>query len=105
MPSALLDSLTLLSVVQEQQAELQTTEIRSDTRAYTDTMLSIVHLSDFQFSPSLDDIGGARFWRVDSNADYRALAASASTLGSEMQGRGRITARPLIELPLPYAHF
>ena len=67
------DSLTLLSLVLEQQTELQPTEIMSDTGAYTDTIFGIFHLLGFQFSPRLADIGGTRFWRVDGKADYGAL--------------------------------
>lgn len=45
----------------------------SDTGAYTDTIFGIFHLLGYQFSPRLADIGGTRFWRVDSKADYGAL--------------------------------
>lgn len=70
MPGTLRDSLVLLSVVLEQQTELQPTEIMTDTGAYTDIMFGIFHLLGFQFSPRLRDIGGSRFWRVDGKADY-----------------------------------
>ena len=73
MPGTLRDSLTLLSVVLEQQTELQPTEIMSNTGAYTDTIFRIFHLLGYQFSPRLADIGGARFWRVDGKADYGIL--------------------------------
>ncbi len=72
------DSLTLLSVVLEQQTELQPTEIMSDTGAYTDTIFGIFHLLGYQFSPRLADIGGTRFWRVDGKADYGALDTLAA---------------------------
>ena len=78
VPGTLRDSLTLLSVVLEQQTELQPTEIMSDTGAYTDTIFGIFHLLGYQFSPRLADIGGARFWRVDGKADYGALDALAA---------------------------
>ena len=61
VPGTLRDSLTLLSLVLEQQTELQPTEIMSDTGAYTDTIFGIFHLLGFQFSPRLADIGGTRF--------------------------------------------
>ena len=32
----------------------------------------------YQFSPRIADVGGARFWRVDSTADYGALDKLAS---------------------------
>ena len=73
VPGTLRDSLTLLSVVLEQQTELQPTEIMSDTGAYTDKIFGIFHLLGYQFSPRLADIGGTRFWRVDGKADYGAL--------------------------------
>jgi TnpA family transposase len=73
VPGTLRDSLTLLSVVLEQQTELQPTEIMSDTGAYTDTIFGIFHLLGYQFSPRLADIGGTRLWRVDGKADYGAL--------------------------------
>lgn len=78
VPGTLRDSLSLLSVVLEQQTELQPTEIMSDTGAYTDTIFGIFHLLGYQFSPRLADIGGTRFWRVDAKADYGALDALAS---------------------------
>jgi TnpA family transposase len=78
VPGTLRDSLVLLSVVLEQQTELQPTEIMTDTGAYTDTMFGIFHLLGYQFSPRLADIGGSRFWRVDQNADYGALNALAA---------------------------
>ena len=78
VPGTLRDSLSLLSVVLEQQTELQPTEIMSDTGAYTDTIFGIFHLLGYQFSPRLADIGGTRFWRVDGKADYGALDALAS---------------------------
>jgi TnpA family transposase len=40
-------------------------------------MFGIFHLLGYQFSPRLADIGGARFWRVDPEADYGPLAALA----------------------------
>ncbi len=78
VPGTLRDSLTLLSVVLEQQTELQPTEIMSDTGAYTDTIFGIFHLLGFGFSPRLADIGGTRFWRVDGKADYGALDGLAA---------------------------
>jgi len=73
VPGTLRDSLVLLSVVLEQQTELQPTEIMTDTGAYTDTIFGIFHLLGYQFSPRLADVGGTRFWRVDGNADYGPL--------------------------------
>jgi TnpA family transposase len=78
VPGTLRDSLVLLSVVLEQQTELQPTEIMTDTGAYTDIMFGIFHPLGFQFSPRLADIGGSRFWRVDGRADYGPLNALAA---------------------------
>ena len=61
VPGTLRDSLTLLSVVLEQQTELQPTEIMSNPGAYTDTIFGIFYLLGYQFSPRLADIGGTRF--------------------------------------------
>jgi len=78
VPGTLRDSLTLLSVVLEQQTEPQPTKIMSDTGAYTDTIFGIFRLLGYQFSPRLADIGSTRFWRVDGKADYGALDALAA---------------------------
>ncbi len=69
VPDTLRDSLSLLSVVLEQQTELQPTEIMSDSGAYTDGIFGIFHLLGYQFSPRLADIGGTRFWRIDVRAE------------------------------------
>ena len=82
MPGTLRDSLTLLSLVLEQQTELQPTEIMSDTGAYTDTIFGIFHLLGYQFSSRLADIGGTRCWRVDGKVDtapWTSWLSSAST--------------------------
>lgn len=73
VPGTLRDSLVLLSVVLEQETELEPTEIMTDTGAYTDVIFGIFWLLGYQFSPRIADIGGARFWRIDPKADYGAL--------------------------------
>jgi TnpA family transposase len=78
VPGTLRDSLHLLSVVLEQETELNPTEIMTDTAGYTDSMFGIFHLLGYQFSPRIADVGGARFWRIDGKADYGALGALAS---------------------------
>lgn len=78
VPGTLRDSLNLLAIVLEQETELQPTEIMTDTAGYTDTIFGIFHLLGYQFSPRIADIGGARFWRVDTKADYGIL----DTIGS-----------------------
>lgn len=70
VPGTFRDSLYLLAVVLEQETELQPTEIMTDTAGHTDTIFGIFLLLGLQFNPHLADIGGARFWRADSKADY-----------------------------------
>jgi TnpA family transposase len=73
VPGTLRDSLVLLSVLLEQQTELQPTEMMTDTGAYTDVMFGLFRLLSYRFSPRLADIGDTRLWRVDANADYGVL--------------------------------
>jgi TnpA family transposase len=73
VPGTLRDSLVLLSVVLEQETEFEPTEIMTDTGAYTDVVFGIFWLLGYQFSPRIADIGGARFWRTDSTANYGPL--------------------------------
>jgi TnpA family transposase len=73
VPGTLRDSLVLLSVVLEQETELEPTEIMTDTGAYTDVIFGVFWLLGYQFSPRIADVGGARFWRVDATADYGGL--------------------------------
>ncbi len=73
VPGTLKDSLSLLAVVLEQQTELQPTEIMTDTGAYTDVVFGLFWLLGYRFSPRIADIGGARYWRIDTGADYGVL--------------------------------
>jgi len=73
VPGTLRDSLVLLSVLLEQQTELQLTEMMTDTGAYTDVMFGLFRLLGYRFSPRLADIGDTRLWRVDANADDGVL--------------------------------
>jgi TnpA family transposase len=73
VPGTLRDSLFLLAVVLEQQTELQPTEIMTDTGAYTDVVFGLFWLLGYRFSPRIADIGGARYWRIDPEADYGVL--------------------------------
>ncbi len=70
VPGTLRDSLVLLGVVLEQQTDLNPTHIMTDTGAYSDVIFGLFRLLGYRFSPRLADIGGARFWRIDQNADY-----------------------------------
>jgi TnpA family transposase len=47
--------------------------IMTDTGAYSDVVFGLFRLLGFRFCPSLADIGGTRFWRVDATADYGEL--------------------------------
>jgi len=67
------DSLVLLSVVLEQETELQPTQIMTDTGAYSDVVFGLFRLLGYRFSPRLADVGGTRFWRIDPDADYGLL--------------------------------
>ena len=78
VPGTLRDSLVLLSIVLEQETELEPTEIMTDTGAYTDVIFGIFWLLGYQFSPRIADIGGARFWRINPKADYGPLNNLAS---------------------------
>ena len=70
VPGTLRDSLVLLSVVLEQETELQPTQIMTDTGAYSDVVFGLFRLLGYRFSPRLADVGGTRFWRIDPHADY-----------------------------------
>jgi TnpA family transposase len=71
------DSLVLLSVVLEQQTELQPTYIMTDTGAYSDVVFGLFRLLGYRFCPRLADIGGTRFWRINPKADYGELNSLA----------------------------
>jgi TnpA family transposase len=73
VPGTIRDSLYLLSVVLDQQTELQPVEIMTDDGAYTDVVFGLFWLLGFRFSPRIADIGGARYWRIDPSADYGPL--------------------------------
>src|SRR3546814_16354100 len=79
VPGTLRDSLHLLAVVLDQETELRPSEIMTDTAGYTDTIFGVFYLLGLQFSPRIADIGGARFWRVDGQADSGVLDDLAST--------------------------
>jgi hypothetical protein len=45
----------------------------TDTGAYTDIVFGLFWLLGYRFCPQIADIGGARYWRIDSSADYGVL--------------------------------
>lgn len=77
VPGTLRDSLILLSVVLEQETELQPTQIMTDTGAYSDIVFGLFRLLGYRFSPRLANIGGTRFWRIDHHANYGVLNSIA----------------------------
>jgi TnpA family transposase len=67
------DSLVLVSLLLGQQTALQPHEIMTDMGSYADYIFGLLWLLGYQFSPRITDAGGARFWRIDREADYGAL--------------------------------
>lgn len=70
VPGTLRDSLGILSVLLEQETELDPVQIMTDNAAYSDSIFGLFWLLGYQFCPRLADIGGARLWRADKAADY-----------------------------------
>jgi TnpA family transposase len=70
IPGTLRDSLYILEGLLEQQTSLRPTEIMADTSGVSDIIFGLFWLLGYRFSPRLADIGSARFWRIDPQADY-----------------------------------
>ena len=73
IPGTLRDSLAVLVGLLEQQTSLRPRELMTDTSGYSDVVFGLFWLLGYQFSPRLADAGSARFWRLDSEADYGLL--------------------------------
>src|SRR4051794_37819513 len=73
IPGTLRDSLYILEGLLEQQTVLRPVELMADTAGYSDIVFGLFWLLGYQFSPRLADLGDARFWRLDPQADYGAL--------------------------------
>ncbi len=73
IPGTLRDSLYILDGLLEQQTILRPVELMADTAGYSDIVFGLFWLLGYQFSPRLADLGDARFWRLDPQADYGAL--------------------------------
>ncbi|MBE9039602.1 Tn3 family transposase [Oscillatoriales cyanobacterium LEGE 11467] len=73
VPGTLRDSLAVLVGLLEQQTSLRPRELMTDTSGYSDVVFGLFWLLGYQFSPRLADAGAARFWRLDSQADYGIL--------------------------------
>lgn len=67
------DSLVVLVGLLEQRTGLRPRELMTDTAGYSDIVFGLFWLLGYQFSPRLADTGEARFWRIDSEADYGEL--------------------------------
>jgi TnpA family transposase len=67
------DSLVVLVGLLEQQTGLRPRELMTDTSGYSDVVFGLFWLLGYQFSPRLADAGSARFWRLDTSADYGLL--------------------------------
>lgn len=63
----------ILDGLLEHQTSLRPVEIMTDTAGTSDIVFGLFWLLGYQFSPRLVDIGEARFWRIDSKADYGVL--------------------------------
>ncbi len=73
VPGTIRDSIFILQGLLEQQTSLEPTEIMTDTAGVSDVVFGLFWLLGYQFSPRLADIGSARFWRIDTAANYGAL--------------------------------
>lgn len=73
VPGTLRDSLVLLVGLLEQKTSLHPREIMTDTAGYSDVIFGLFWLLGYQFSPRLADLGKARFWRLNGEADYGIL--------------------------------
>jgi TnpA family transposase len=73
VPGTLRDSLVVLVGLLEQKTGLRPRELMTDTAGYSDIVFGLFWLLGYQFSPRLADVGEARFWRLNSEADYGLL--------------------------------
>jgi len=73
VPGTLRDSLYILEGLLEQHTSLRPAELMTDNAGYTDQVFGLFRLLGYQFSPRLADLGDARFWRTNPNADYGPL--------------------------------
>ncbi len=73
IPGTLRDSLYILEGLLEQETSLNPVELMADTAGTSDIVFGLFWLLGYQFSPRLADIGEARFWRMNTTADYGAL--------------------------------
>jgi TnpA family transposase len=77
LPGTIRDSIFILDGLLEQETNLRPTEVMTDTASYSDLVFGLFRVLGYQFSPRIADIGDARFWRIDRDADYGPLDALA----------------------------
>lgn len=77
IPGTLRDSMFILDGLLEHQTQLQPVEVMADTAGASDIVFGLFWLLGYQFSPRLDDVGEAAFWRLDPTADYGVLNSIA----------------------------
>jgi hypothetical protein len=73
IPGTRRDSLLILEGLLEHQTSLRPVQLMSDTAGSSEIVFGLFWLFGFQCSPRRADIGGARFWRIDAQADYGVL--------------------------------
>lgn len=73
VPGTLRDSLFVLDGLLENETALEPVQVTSDTAPYSDVIFGLFSVLGYQFSPRLADAGEARFWRIDTEADYGPL--------------------------------
>jgi TnpA family transposase len=73
IPGTLRDSMFILDGLLGNTTSLDPTEVMADTAAYSDVIFGLFWLLGYQFSPRLADIGSARLWRIDPEANYGSL--------------------------------
>ena len=73
IPGTLRDSMYILDGLLEHQTRLQPGEVMADTAGVSEVVFGLFWLLGYQFSPRMADIGNAKFWRLDSTADYGVL--------------------------------
>jgi TnpA family transposase len=73
VPGTQPDALYLLDGLLDPQTSVRPRQIMTDTAGYTDIVFGLFLLLGYRFSPRLADTGGARFWRIDPQADYGRL--------------------------------
>jgi len=73
IPGTMRDSLFILSGLLEQETNLRPKELISDNAGYSDLVFGLFRVLGYQFSPRIADLGDARLWRFDRDANYGRL--------------------------------